>query len=57
MASVIPLVIDAGRILCLDVASETEGDIRSALGDVRLLLSPAGSANDLGLALQRGRTE
>jgi len=34
MASVIPLVIDAGRILCLDVGGETETQVRAALADV-----------------------
>ena len=33
MASVIPLVVDAGRVLCLDVGSSTELDIRAALSD------------------------
>lgn len=34
MASVIPLVIDSGRILCLDVGEEKESEIRSALAEV-----------------------
>lgn len=33
LASVIPLVVDAAKVLCLDVA-ELEGDVRSALGAV-----------------------
>lgn len=38
LASVIPLVIDAGRMLCLDVGAGTEADIRAALADVSPLL-------------------
>lgn len=34
MASVIPLVIDSGRILCLDVGEKKESEIRSALTEV-----------------------
>ncbi|AUB29023.1 cation:cation antiporter [Cryptococcus neoformans 125.91] len=34
MASVIPLVIDSGRILCLDVGKEKESEIRSALTEL-----------------------
>ncbi|ADV25115.1 cation antiporter [Cryptococcus gattii E566] len=34
MASVIPLVIDSGRILCLDVGEEKENEIRSALTEL-----------------------
>lgn len=34
MASVIPLVVDSGRILCLDVGEEKESEIRSALTEV-----------------------
>lgn len=33
-ASVIPLVIDSGRVLVLDVGAETESDIRRALAAV-----------------------
>jgi zinc transporter 5/7 len=39
MASVIPLVIDSGRVLCLDVGEGKEKEIRSALAEVSLLLS------------------
>jgi zinc transporter 5/7 len=39
MASVIPLVIDSGRVLCLDVGAETETDIRKALAEVGRLRS------------------
>lgn len=35
MASVIPLVIDSGKVLCLDVGPETEAQIRAALSEVR----------------------
>lgn len=38
MASVIPLVIDSGRILCLDVGKEKESEIRSALTEVSLCM-------------------
>ena len=34
MASVIPLVIDSGKVLCLDVGSESEAQIRAALAEV-----------------------
>lgn len=34
MASVIPLVIDSGKVLCLDVGSESESQIRAALAEV-----------------------
>ena len=34
VASVVPLVIDAGRILCLDISVQTESDIRAALTEV-----------------------
>ncbi|AAW44947.2 cation:cation antiporter, putative [Cryptococcus deneoformans JEC21] len=34
MASVIPLVVDSGRILCLDVGEEKESEIRSALTEL-----------------------
>ncbi|WWC60384.1 uncharacterized protein I303_102956 [Kwoniella dejecticola CBS 10117] len=42
MASVIPLVIDSGKVLCLDVGSEKEEEIRSALSE---LTSVDGVAN------------
>lgn len=65
MASVIPLVIDSGRVLCLDVGAEVERDIRTALTEVSLcqqyflicgchpcleLIRPAQLANVEGLA-------
>lgn len=34
MASVVPLVIDSGRILCLDVGEGKEKEIRTALAEV-----------------------
>jgi len=34
-ASVVPLVLDAGRVLALDVGDEMERDIRIALSEVR----------------------
>ena len=34
MASVIPLVIDSAKVLCLDVGATKEAEIRSALGEV-----------------------
>lgn len=34
MASVIPLVIDSGRVLCLDVGVGCEKEIETALADV-----------------------
>jgi zinc transporter 5/7 len=34
MASVVPLVIDSGKVLCLDVGSESEAQIRAALAEV-----------------------
>ncbi|WVW80235.1 hypothetical protein I302_102213 [Kwoniella bestiolae CBS 10118] len=34
MASVIPLVIDSGKVLCLDVGSEKEEEIRGALSEL-----------------------
>ena len=34
MASVIPLVIDSGKVLCLDVGSDSESQIRAALTEV-----------------------
>ncbi|WVQ78835.1 hypothetical protein IAT38_000926 [Cryptococcus sp. DSM 104549] len=34
MASVIPLVIDSGRILCLDVGEDKESEIRAALAEL-----------------------
>lgn len=34
MASVIPLVIDSGKVLCLDVGSDSEEQIRAALSEV-----------------------
>ncbi|WVN87200.1 uncharacterized protein L203_102377 [Cryptococcus depauperatus CBS 7841] len=34
MASVIPLVIDSGRILCLDVGDDKESEIRAALAEL-----------------------
>jgi zinc transporter 5/7 len=34
MASVIPLVIDSGRVLCLDVGTDIEQEIQTALADV-----------------------
>ncbi|ORY29792.1 cation efflux family-domain-containing protein [Naematelia encephala] len=34
MASVIPLVVDAGKILCLDVGAEMETEIRGALAEL-----------------------
>lgn len=36
MASVIPLVIDSGKVLCLDVGSDSEAQIRAALAEVSL---------------------
>lgn len=44
VASVIPLVIDTGKVLCLDVGSHHEKDIRSALSEVR---SPKLSITDI----------
>ena len=35
MASVIPLVIDSGKVLCLDVGPETEDQIRTALAELK----------------------
>jgi zinc transporter 5/7 len=37
VASVVPLVIDTGKILCLD-ASDREAGVQSALAEVRPLL-------------------
>jgi zinc transporter 5/7 len=34
VASVVPLVIDSGRILCLDVGEHKEKEIQSALAEV-----------------------
>ena len=34
MASVIPLVLDSGKVLCLDVGSATEAQIRAGLAEV-----------------------
>lgn len=34
MASVIPLVIDSGRVLCLDVGADCDKEIQAALADV-----------------------
>lgn len=34
MASVIPLVIDSAKVLCLDVGGDLEKDIRAALAEV-----------------------
>nr|XP_031858458.1 uncharacterized protein CI109_006103 [Kwoniella shandongensis]KAA5525530.1 hypothetical protein CI109_006103 [Kwoniella shandongensis] len=34
MASVLPLVIDSGRVLCLDVGEDKEAEIRSALTEL-----------------------
>ncbi|WWC96833.1 hypothetical protein V866_003708 [Kwoniella sp. B9012] len=34
MASVVPLVIDSGKVLCLDVGSEKEEEIRGALSEL-----------------------
>ncbi|ODN87143.1 hypothetical protein L198_07146 [Cryptococcus wingfieldii CBS 7118] len=34
MASVIPLVIDTGRVLCLDSGEVTEGEVRKALAEL-----------------------
>jgi zinc transporter 5/7 len=42
MASVIPLVIDCGRVLCLDVGADVERDIKTALTEVRTRLLFAG---------------
>lgn len=36
VASVVPLVIDSGRILCLDVGEGKEKEIREALAEVSL---------------------
>ncbi|WWC88094.1 uncharacterized protein L201_002998 [Kwoniella dendrophila CBS 6074] len=35
MASVIPLVIDSGKVLCLDVGSDKEEEIRNALSELK----------------------
>lgn len=35
VASVVPLVIDSGKVLCLDAGQDNEKDIRLALSEVR----------------------
>ena len=37
VASVIPLVVDSGRILCLELSPEKATEIRQALGEVSIL--------------------
>ena len=46
VASVVPLVIDSGRILCLDVGEGKEKEIREALAEV----SPQSKAISLQVA-------
>jgi zinc transporter 5/7 len=36
VASVVPLVIDSGRVLCLDVGEGKEKEIQNALAEVRI---------------------
>jgi solute carrier family 30 (zinc transporter), member 5/7 len=48
-ASVIPLVIDTGRILCLNVDDERESGIRNALAEVRELVFWACSLSHFSL--------
>lgn len=40
MASVVPLVIDSGRVLCLDVGADLDTDIQAALSEVSLSHTP-----------------
>lgn len=49
-ASVVPLVVDAGRVLALDVGEEMERDVRVALSEVRLSLALFRPDRSLALA-------
>ena len=49
MASVIPLVIDSAKVLCLDVGAETEAQIRAALSEVRFLSQIFAGRVDMGV--------
>ena len=40
-ASVVPLVMDSASLLTLDLGSDRERDVRSALSKVRRLLAPS----------------
>lgn len=48
-ASVVPLVVDSGKLLMLDMGDETEADVRKALTAVRPFLSFPSTGNLLSI--------